>query len=301
MSLSLIDTINENFIQLGINQSSRDYKKYLDEVVKKVNAKIKRDGSINDKEIKAIIKEVELSNRGYEKTILLMLVLSGATLKMFRSKKSDFTVRRLNHINKFMNIVKPTRPNKFSQKVVKLTNSFLNNTSDELKGRDKKAYDQLEQFYNANKKTTIRIRKEVLANRRKVETLIKNNLSKGIFKDYKDMINQGKSLNTITTTLNNKYNTAKRIRRIVDTETHALAEEVKQIHASAVGLEWKTWRTQGDSRVRDLPNANHKVMNNVTIKINQRFDLQGHLAMIPGDINLPPEQRIGCRCYCTYR
>ena len=54
----------------------------------------------------------------------------------------------------------------------------------------------------------------------------------------------------------------------------------------------KKWNTQGDGRVRDL----HEEMDGEFRIYNQRFSNGG---MYPGDPMLPPEQRMGCRCFIT--
>jgi hypothetical protein len=68
-----------------------------------------------------------------------------------------------------------------------------------------------------------------------------------------------------------------------------------------MGFTNKKWNTQGDSKVRDEKKANHVAMNGKTIPIKNKFRVAGGgLGMYPGDPELPPRQRINCRCFLTY-
>jgi len=300
MSLSLIDTINEQFIQLGITKSNKDYKDYLNQVTLTVNKQIKDKDKVKKSDITSIVNKVPIKQNGFDNNILLMMVLSAVTLKIFKSKKSDFTIRRLKKINEVIKFAKPNRPVKFTKTINELTNAYLKGEGEQFKGNKKKAFEKLSIFYDSNKNTAKRIKVETLVKRNNVDKLIKSNLSKNIYSDYKTMISKQQSLASIERKLIETYDNPKRVKRIIDTETHALAEQVKVTYAKSAGLTHKIWRTQGDSKVRDLPNSNHKIMNGVRIEIDDKFDLQGHLADGPGDITLPANQRIGCRCYLTF-
>ncbi len=67
------------------------------------------------------------------------------------------------------------------------------------------------------------------------------------------------------------------------------------IGASQTGATHKSWLNSG-FEVRET----HVAVNNVTIPIDETFEVGGHSARYPLDNNLPPEERINCRCTLTY-
>ena len=72
-------------------------------------------------------------------------------------------------------------------------------------------------------------------------------------------------------------------------------------HHLLMGYTHKKWNTQGDARVRDDKKANHVAMQGVTIPIKNKFRVAGGgTGLYPGDPQLPPRQRINCRCFLTF-
>ena len=117
------------------------------------------------------------------------------------------------------------------------------------------------------------------------------------------IVKRPKTYYEIREDLRNKYDKELdyRVRRIVDTELHDLAERTKTYHHILLGYTKKRWNTQGDSKVRDEKDANHQAMNGVVIPIKNKFRVKGGgTAMYPGDSSLPIQQRINCRCFLTY-
>ncbi|QDP65962.1 MAG: putative capsid protein [Prokaryotic dsDNA virus sp.] len=114
---------------------------------------------------------------------------------------------------------------------------------------------------------------------------------------------------------------AGRVNLIAMTETQHAAESTKQITAEGLAgvrpfplrnqvfepgrpIEeiqqrdvTKTWRTVGDSRVRQ----SHRQENGSTVKVNQPFILEGYQLKYPGDPSSAPIQLwINCRCSSEY-
>jgi HK97 family phage portal protein len=74
---------------------------------------------------------------------------------------------------------------------------------------------------------------------------------------------------------------------VISANNKASLEGMKQC-----GITTKSWLTAGDERVRET----HAVLDEVTIGIDEKFNVGGYEADMPGDPNLPPEESINCRC-----
>lgn len=98
--------------------------------------------------------------------------------------------------------------------------------------------------------------------------------------------------------LTRQYNADRVIMRAVDTEIHANLETAKVEQAKFEGWTKKTWNTQGDDRVRKT--RWHNWAANKTIDIDDDFVLGKMKASAPGDMRLPPGERINCRCYLVF-
>lgn len=80
---------------------------------------------------------------------------------------------------------------------------------------------------------------------------------------------------------------------IARTEVLAASNFGAREGALATGLELeKTWVTTLDGRERDT----HKACNKQTRDMNDPYDVGGSKGMYPGDPDLPPQERIQCRC-----
>lgn len=79
---------------------------------------------------------------------------------------------------------------------------------------------------------------------------------------------------------------------------HSALEEEKYNQASENGYRFKSWITQGDTRVR----STHKKVNNQKVRINEMFKVGNkHKALYPQDrVNLPIGEWIRCRCFLKY-
>lgn len=102
----------------------------------------------------------------------------------------------------------------------------------------------------------------------------------------------------IQDTLERRYASHTRAVRALRTEGHEILEKKKNEDAAAVGMKKKTWRTQRDDDVRDT--AWHNNVADQEVNIYDDFKAAGMKANHPGDLRLPPGERINCRCYLEY-
>ena len=80
--------------------------------------------------------------------------------------------------------------------------------------------------------------------------------------------------------------------RIVETETHRIANTSAYKTAKAAGARTKTWVTMEDERVR----STHDYLEGMTVGINENFyTYDGDHASAPGLFSLP-ENNVNCRC-----
>jgi hypothetical protein len=77
-------------------------------------------------------------------------------------------------------------------------------------------------------------------------------------------------------------------------ENAARFQAAQKIRGAAVT---KTWQTKQDKAVR----STHKQANQQTVALLDTYTVGGFPALYPGDPNLPPQERVGCRCRSKYR
>ena len=73
---------------------------------------------------------------------------------------------------------------------------------------------------------------------------------------------------------------------------HNDIEAWKKTNAEQNNLNYKYWRTQRDVRVRH----SHAILDGDIIKRDEKFNVGGYEADLPGDESLPPEESFNCRC-----
>jgi hypothetical protein len=122
--------------------------------------------------------------------------------------------------------------------------------------------------------------------------------SKRVIDDVVKLTEEGKPLEMQRIWLKRKYNNNKVMERALDTEIHANIELGKQEQARTDGFTKKTWRTQGDSKVRKT--VWHNKVANMTVPIEEDFIVGTMRASHAGDERLPVGERIRCRCYIVY-
>lgn len=94
------------------------------------------------------------------------------------------------------------------------------------------------------------------------------------------------------------YTSDERAVLIAQNESNSVFAYEDEQQAIRNGKTHKTWLTMLDERVRE----DHQMMENVTIGINELFDVAGYQMARPMDDShgAPAEQIIGCRCVCRY-
>ena len=94
------------------------------------------------------------------------------------------------------------------------------------------------------------------------------------------------------------YYSQDRARAIAENDSNALWEDEELRDAYESGYRYKTWLTVMDSRVRE----SHAEVNELTIPIDEPFELQGGYMMSPHDSSLgvSDDECINCRCSLEY-
>jgi len=106
---------------------------------------------------------------------------------------------------------------------------------------------------------------------------------------------QGKTLPELLDNIETKFGQdAGRIKRLVNTDGHRLAEQAKMDSVGGAS-KTKTWVSMGDNAVRD----SHQQLDGTTIPVDEPFRIGNDEAMFPGDFSLP-ENSINCRCWLEY-
>ncbi len=289
-NLNLQEQLNNAFVDLVSKEQNEQYAKYLRSITRELIDNI--DNLTNDK-IKSIVSKQQVNIKD---TVLLFAILSAVTsiLNNTLTKKEKVAYTP---IIALMGLYSVKRPKVFAERVseiVKTPSTQFKQGSNLV--NSKKLVNEFfvrneASISNSIRKTTNNI---IRANRRRANTL-----TRSIRKDIKDLVSQKKSPKRITKLLKDKYRVDKNvIERNLKTELHAQAEAVKLEVSKGQGATHKTWKSQGDGRVRNTPFHNHVIGKRVPI--DSEFRGKGMKADVPGDNSLPPEERIQCRCYLIY-
>lgn len=94
------------------------------------------------------------------------------------------------------------------------------------------------------------------------------------------------------------YTSVERAAIVACNESNTVYATDEMETAKILGLKYKEWKTELDSRVRPT----HIVMEGVKIPIDEPFLVGNSLMMFPKDqtYNPEPEEVCGCRCVCKY-
>jgi HK97 family phage portal protein len=112
---------------------------------------------------------------------------------------------------------------------------------------------------------------------------------------------RGNSYEEVSQEINNKYESFKnRINSIVNTTAQASFNAGLLRVMIDAGLTKKIWLSSRDSRVRDTKGENHRIMDGVTIGIEESFEVPSRsgtdLMLYPGDPSGSPENIVNDRC-----
>ena len=283
-SKSKIDQINDAFIKVLTEENATQYVKYIKQI---------RTEMINDIEnltaskVKQIVKGAKIN---IDNIVLLFTLQSAILLVLDKSKPRKSLDTSLLPVIALVGMYSLKRPERFVRKVSKLVKGTG------LNERDKKAQAIIKGFERDNAKVLKDARK--IARNQLDRSILKSKTSKNMQKDLRNLIKEKKSIKEIKNTLVKKYNSLSNVERALDTELHAQSEYVRKEHSKAMGYTHKTWKTQGDSKVRHT--KFHEGVSNKRVPIDSDFRAGGLRAEQPGDTQLPPSERIRCRCFLQY-
>jgi len=284
MAKSKVDQINDAFIEILTKENSKQYVEYIKSINRELIANV---DTLTPDKVKSIIKGAKFNIDD----IALLFIIQNAILlvvsKKIPRKKMD---KSLLPIVAVLGIYSLKRPKRFVKKLVKINKGIgLNDT-------EKKVQELIQGFKRDNEIVLKSARK--IARKQLDISQLKSKTSRRMVRDMNQMITEKKSIATIKKSLVRRYNKLSNVERMLDTELHAQSEFVRKEHSKAIGMTHKVWKTQGDSRVRET--KFHKQVANKRVPIDSDFRASGLKAEYPGDTQLPPSDRIRCRCYLTY-
>ena len=293
-NLNLQEQLNNAFLDIAAELGGKEYAKYLRSIQRDLINEIE---TVDANRIKQIVMSYQINVKN---SVLLFSVLEAVTKilngKLTRKEKTAYTP-----IIALMGIYSVRKPKVFAKRVAELvtTPNTRLNKSFGVKSNMVNSKKLLNEYFVRNEASISNsIRKSenniIRSNRRRLNTL-----TRSIRKDIAKLRDMNKSVNSITKTIKAKYKVDDNIvSRNLDTELHAQAETVKEEIAKSNGATHKTWKTQGDGRVRDT--HFHNSVTNKRIPIDSEFRAGGLKANAPGSESLPVGERIRCRCYLIF-
>lgn len=280
----LIDAINEAFqdqVKKGIMKKYRKSYRRLAEDMITTRPQTRRD-------IYNLMIKHKINLRD---NVLMFNVLNTVTsliARQPRGKAKDLSTG-IAEIMRGFNILKPKR---FARSVWKMIKGSRTQTNKEKRFRPilLSYYDD----YTENIEDNVKQSERALL-RTQLETM------NDLFRDIEELREQRVNPRQLKKALMEKYTDPFRINRALDTELHEQAERTKMEQSKFMGFTHKQWNTQGDERVRRTQfHETIKKPNNRRIPIDASWKVGSIVADYPGDIRLPPKERIFCRCYVTY-
>ena len=281
---SKVDQINDAFIEILNKENSKQYVNYIKEIRTKL---IDNVDDLTPEKVRSIVKGAKIN---IDDIALLFVIQNSILLISDKKKLSKKNKESLLPIIALMGMYSLKRPKTFVKKIVKINKGYG------LNANEKKAREIIQGFKQDNEKVLKDARR--IARKQLDTSQLKSKTSKRMVQDLNKGIKQKKSIKQIKNQLIRKYNNLSNVERTLDTELHAQSEFVRKEHSKALGYTHKTWRTQGDSRVRHTDF--HNGVANKKVPIDSDFRAGGLRAEQPGDPQLPPSDRIRCRCYLIY-
>ncbi len=282
MPKSKVEQINDAFIEILTKENSRQYAQYIKSTNREL---IDNIDDLSPSKVKQIVKNAKVNIDD----IALLFMIQNAVLLIVakQDKKKD---NSLLPIIAIIGLYSLKNPKRFVRKIVKI------NKGVGLNAREKQAQAIIQGFKSDNAKILKDARR--VARNQLDRTQLKSKVSRNMIRDLNKGIKEKKSIKEIKNSLIRKYNNLSNVERALDTELHAQSEYVRRVHSEALGYTHKTWKTQQDSRVRET--AFHKGVANQRVPIGSDFRAGGLRAEQAGDPQLPPSDRIRCRCYLVY-
>ena len=280
----LIDAINEAFqeqVKAGVlKKYRRSYRKLTEEMITK--------RPTTRREIYELMRKHNISLRD---NVLMFTVLNTVTSLIAR-QPTGRTKQLFSGVSEIMRGFNILKPKSFARSVWKMIQGSRTQTAKEKRFRPilLSYYDN---FTENIESTTQQAERALL--RTRLETM------NDLFADIEELREQRITARQLKKALMEKYADPFRINRALDTELHEQSERTKLEQSKFMGFTHKQWNTQNDERVRKTRFHNQvSQRNNRRIPIDAAWTVGPVTADYPGDIRLPPGDRIFCRCYITY-
>lgn len=280
----LIDAINEAFqeqVKAGtIKKYRRSFRKLTEEMITK-RPRTRRE-----------IYNLMIKHRiDLRDNVLMFNVLNTVTSLVARQPrgKAKELSAGMSEIMRGFNILKPKT---FARSVWKMIKGSRTQTEKEKRFRPilLSYYDN----FTENIEDTVKQSERALL-RTRLETM------NDLFADIEELRERRINPRQLKKELLERYADPFRVNRALDTELHEQAERTKMEQSKFMGFSHKQWNTQGDERVRRTQfHDTVKKTNARRIPIEASWKVGSIVADYPGDIRLPPKERIFCRCYITY-
>ena len=278
--LTLLERLNNAFIDEGNAYIDLQYYKYFRKIERDLSAKDK----LNKKDIDEVVSYQNLQYSTLTKTMSAILL---ADIQETRKRNQDTEALMLAYylVNKY----------KKPETIARVVNEQFSMVNKGLKP----SIPQFLEYANKNesliKKVDIKAQRQIAF----VNSQIKSDLSKQMLKQFNEYQKKGLSKQEILDNFKNQFkDNVARAKRIVRTEMHLINETAKVERSKSRGYTHKQWRTQGDDRVRNT--SWHDIIDGVKVPIDKPFEAIGLIADNPGDLSLPIEERINCRCYLVF-
>lgn len=282
----LIDEINDAFIEFLKEYRGRKYEQFFRNINRDLINNIE---TLTPEMVSTIIDRYEMDT---EDIAIYSLILGAITTILEQQRLKQKQREALLPIIGVISIYSIRKPKRF---VKKLQKSISNPQSQ----NERKVQGLILIYKNQNKDVIERIKREQIKNIKRAQTISKIKQSREMLKEMERMTRDGLSLEKQRNILTRKYNNRKLINRAIDTEVHANIESGKHIQAEDDGFTEKMWKTQEDDKVRKT--TWHNQVKNKWTPIKDDFSVGKLKATAPGDMSLPPGERINCRCYLIFR
>jgi len=277
----LVEQLNTEFEKLLAKKERAKYGKYIRETSEKIIDKRPK----NRIEMQKIIRQQKLDTMTATK---MFNVLANTTALIMNPPKDLEQQKKLQPLQQIMRAYSVTSPRTFANSVYQMT------TGRNMSQKNERFRPAMLSYYDGFTENI------ETADQQYQRALERSTLEaeSAIFKDFEDLRRERVPIAKQKTLLLEKYGSPVRVQRILETELHEQSERTKLETSKFMQYTHKEWNTQRDERVRVT--KFHTIVDRKRIPIDSNFKGGGHEAEYPGDIKLPPGERINCRCYIVY-
>lgn len=277
----LIEQLNRAFEEKIQTKQKAKYAKYVRELTEKLVDKRPK----NRIEMQKIIRAQKLDTKTATR---MFTVLGSVSASIMNPPKNLQEKQKLEPLQQIMRAYSVTSPRTFADNVYNMT------TGRNMSKKNEQFRPALLSYYSGFTETI------ETADQQYQRALQRSQLESksAIFEDFEDMRRERIPVTKQKTLLLEKYANPIRVQRLLETELHEQAERTKLEQSKFMQYTHKQWNTQRDERVRNT--KFHQIVDKQRVPIDSNFKGGGEEADYPGDIGLPPGERINCRCYVTY-